>query len=49
MKARIIQDKKSNVTNDLRNAGKMMIVKSVFDENDKCTGLLLYIGESIGG
>ena len=49
MKARIIQDTKSNITNDLRNAGKMMLVKSVFDKRNKCTGLLLHIGESIGG
>lgn len=45
MKARII---KQNIINDLRNGGKMMIVKSVYDSNNKCTGLLFHIGESTG-
>lgn len=47
MKARIVNEKKVNIINDLRNGGKMVLVRSLFDRHGICTGFLLHIGKVI--
>lgn len=47
MKARVIKEKKENVINDLRNGGKMVLVRSNFDRHGNCTGFYIHIGKVI--
>ncbi len=47
MKARVIKEKKENFINDLRNGGKIVLVRSGFDKHGICTGFIIQIGKVI--
>ena len=47
MKARVITENKENIINDLRNGGKMILVRSGYDKHGICTGFVIHIGKVI--